>query len=326
LISRDASGVAKEATFDGKVVVRVERDFNGLVTGLILADKRIGLEQTEKPRIQSILGKNVVAGKDMSLGKVSSESGILKTYEYGVTDGLQPKITVTDTEKPPRQIAWDSATRLITADGDWKYAIKPSPTKGLNASIGRINNANQEELWFLDSAKGEEKILGIDGAKKNRTWFTSGKFGGKLRSVSFESGKTLKFSYDPNGDLLRISRLKDANSKQATLVKESSIISMVDSGDRSTNHSRARIVRNNIYFDVYDRLDPKFENQLALCISSVNQDGSAITPKLDDIDQIQIATTPSGKLYVRLLNKAGRLLFSSVNQRVYWPIKKNSSI
>ena len=115
LISRDATGVATEATYDGKVVVRVERDFKGSVTGLALGDKHIGIEQTEKPRIQSILGKNVVAGKDMSLGKISGESGIIKTCEYTVTDGLQPKLTVADTGKPPRQIAWDPTSRFIVS-------------------------------------------------------------------------------------------------------------------------------------------------------------------------------------------------------------------
>jgi len=210
LISRDATGVAKEATYDGKVVVRVERDFKGLVTGLVVGDKKIGIEQAEKPRIQSILGKNIVAGKDMSLGNVSSESGVIKTYDYGVTDALQPKVTVTDTGKPPRQIAWDPVSRFIMSDGDWKYDIMPSPTKGFNASIGRKNKANQEELWFLDSAGGRETMLTADGTKTLRQWFTSGLLNGKARSITIIKGQSAKllwkYFYDENGNLARETR------------------------------------------------------------------------------------------------------------------------
>lgn len=206
LISRDATGVATEATYDGKVVVRVERDFKGSVTGLALGDKHIGIEQTEKPRIQSILGKNVVAGKDMSLGKISGESGIIKTCEYTVTDGLQPKLTVADTGKPPRQIAWDPTSRFIVSDGEWSYDIKPSTVKGFNASIGRKNKANQEEMWFIDALKGEEISKSADKTIKIRSWFTSGIFAGKARmeTINYSGNEhERRFSYDQNGNLLR---------------------------------------------------------------------------------------------------------------------------
>jgi hypothetical protein len=207
LISRDEKGVATEAAYDGKVIVRVDRDFKGLVTGLVVGEKRIGFEQTDKPRIQSILGKNVVAGKDMSLGKVTNESVVIKTCEYSVTDGLQPTLTVSDAESSPRQIAWNTESRFIMFDGDWKYDIKPSLTKGFNASIARKNKANQQEMWFLDSAGGQETIQSVDGNKKVRSWFVSGKFAGKLRAiVESKNGvdtRVQKWSYDEASRILR---------------------------------------------------------------------------------------------------------------------------
>ena len=229
LIGRDGTGVAKDATYDGKVVVRVERDFKGLVTGLVLGDKRIGLEQTEKPRIQSILGKNVVGGKDMSLGKVTCEGDVVKTCEYGVSDGLQPKLTVADTGKPSRQIAWDPASRFIMSDGDWKYDIKPSPTKGFNASIGRKNKANQEELWFLDSAGGQEIIREINGFVSNRRWFTSGILAGKPRSDTRGSVVAKKFIYNDKGELDRLIQ-PDSQIQFDCSSKENSVVTLTKSG------------------------------------------------------------------------------------------------
>lgn len=232
-ISRDAGGAAREVSCEGKVVVRVERNFKGLVTGLVLGEKRIGLEQTEKPRIQSILGKNVVAGKDMSLGKVSSAYDSIKTYEYGVTEKLQPKLTVTDAGKSPRQIVWDPASTFILADGDWKYDIKPSPTKGFNASIGRKNKANQEELWFFDSAGGQEISQNMQGVKYTTLWFTSGLLAGKLRqSVQTRTDNAVisyeKSLYDENGTLVRVMRndgeIEYKNGRPSKVTKNGKLI------------------------------------------------------------------------------------------------------
>lgn len=204
-IFRDAGGVATEAVYNGKVVLRVDRDFKGVVTGLSLGDKRIGLEQTEKPRIQSIHGKNVVAGKDMSLGKVSCSTNVIKSYEYAVTEGLQPKVTVTDPEKPPRQIAWDPVSRFIISDGGWSYDINPSQKKGFNASIEREDrNTKKKELWFYDLTEGREIVKSADGISRVTKWFTSGMLAGKIRSITRTDNKgnqilEYKVSYDENG-------------------------------------------------------------------------------------------------------------------------------
>lgn len=256
LIGRDGTGVARDVTYDGKVVVRVEKDFKGSVTGLVLGDKRIGLEQTEKPRIQSILGKNVVAGKDMSLGKVSSNNGVIKTCEYTVTDELQPKLTVTDAGKSPRQIAWDSATRLIKADGEWGYDIKPSLAKNSNASIGRKNKTNQEELWFLDSAEGQEIVQEITGYKKVTRWFTSGNLTGKVRSIEQTSSsghQSKKIFYDENCKVIRES-IENGIEKQViyhhSRKMENDIVVQVR--ERNSKLLDVKISRLNVPLELYD--------------------------------------------------------------------------
>jgi hypothetical protein len=158
-----------------------------------------------------------------------------------------------------------------------------------------------------------------------KKWHTSGKLSGKIRSIMLGSGKVLRFSYDLEGALLRIVQSEPQESRIGLSEESTRIVRMEDRGELSPNSSSARIVRSNISFDVYNRDDPEFDKHLSACISAINKDSRAMMPKHGDIDQIQIARTASGKLYLRILNKAGQLLFSSVNQRVYWPIKKNSS-
>ncbi len=207
LINRDATGVAREATYDGKVIVRVEKSFNGVVTGLQVGEKHLAIDQVERPRIQSIEGKNLVTGKSMSLGKVSSDGIAIKSYEYGVTDKLEPKLTATDQGKPPREITWDASSKIIKTDRDYTYSIIPPELPGFNASISRKNKAGQEEMWFKDIARGVKTVQKLDGVKKVTTWFTSGLAEGKIRRIEQTiDGKAVvltRNAYDENGKFLR---------------------------------------------------------------------------------------------------------------------------
>ena len=194
-------GKVAEIHEGNKLILTVKKKpITGEVTGLsLLGNQEIQIEQAERPRIQSIQGKNLVVGKDMTLGKVSAGAGVQKTYDYGVTVTLQPTVTVTDIGKSPRQIVWDTATRFITADGDWTYDIKPSPNKGFNAAIERINSKKQKEFWSYDSIKGIEKLVTTDGNTELRSWFVSGSLAGKPRSV-YSGNEGYKYIYDEKGD------------------------------------------------------------------------------------------------------------------------------
>lgn len=208
LINRDATGVAKEATYDGKVVIRVERDFKGMVTGLVLRDKRIGLEQTEKPRIQSVLGRNLVVAKDLSLGKVIGEPDSTKTFEHKVTNDLQPSLAITTNGEYPRAITWDALTKLILTDQDWKYKVELPETNLSNAKVTRTKG-NEMEFWNYDPSSGVDESLGSNGLFQHTSWFTSGALSGKIRELkrngkSGESDTTIKYIYSSDAKLKRI--------------------------------------------------------------------------------------------------------------------------
>jgi hypothetical protein len=307
-------------------ILKVERaPVSDEVTGLTLANnQKIEIKLGEKPIIQSVNGINVVSRKTHSVGEITRPDGIKKIFDYSTTSKLQPTISVSANEVP-RTIAWSSDTRHILSDGPWKYEVIPSKTIGHNAAISRTNGDSMTESWHYCQSSGEEVVQSEAGKIMRKKWHTSGKLSGKIRSIMLGSGKVLRFSYDLEGALLRIVQSEPQESRIGLSEESTRIVRMEDRGELSPNSSSARIVRSNISFDVYNRDDPEFDKHLSACISAINKDSRAMMPKHGDIDQIQIARTASGKLYLRILNKAGQLLFSSVNQRVYWPIKKNSS-
>ena len=208
-IRRDREGVAQDVVSGATRLLKVERDFQGNVVGLTLGNdgEAIKLEQVERPIMQTIAGQNVVGGKAQSIGLIEEVDGTKKEYRYGVTEKLEPTIEVVSADGNTRKISWNPETKRILSDGDWKYEIEPSAILGHNAAIGRTNAKEEKEFWHYNQAKGEEIALGADGVKKITTWFTSGKLGGKVRSVIQEVGENRffldRFSYNPDGTVAR---------------------------------------------------------------------------------------------------------------------------
>ena len=323
LIGRDATGVARDVSYDGKVVIRVERDFKGLVTGLDLGDKHIEFEQTEKPRIQSILGKNVVAGKDMSLGKVTSENGVIKTCEYNVSDGLQPKLTVSDAGKPPRQIAWDSKTRFIAKDNGWNYNIIPAEYRGGNAAIRRVSSVGQKEFWHYDALQAQEISQSSTGLEKSIRWFASGIFAGKIRTISLNDGngsqRALLYSYDIHGHLVRISQSLKSKTNPA-FEDSSKIIWSIE--ERDTQMKNAYVIRNSSKYELLAPGSPEFPVAIANLFNLI---GDRVTIARETINQIQVARLPNGSIAYRVLSKNNNLLLSCIDSTIYWP-RKNATL
>ena len=263
LISRDSDGVATEASYDGKVLIRTQRDFNGVVTGVILGEKPIEFEQAEKPRIQSVQGKNLVAGKDLSLATVKKQGNIEKTFVFTVSPELQPKLLIRSSGTEQREIVWDAATRLMRSDGPWAYDIKQSLTKGYNASITRRNKSNQEEVWFLDSAGNQEITQTADGIKKIITWFPSGKLAGKRRNVTeIKNGKSellYQASYDEAGHFLRGIY---SNGDIVTYKSEGNQTTMLVNGipRMSTTYNKDGTIAKEVFHDMKSEKQYAYEN------------------------------------------------------------------
>ena len=185
-------------------VLRVEKEaITGEVTGFRLADNRqIGLQRSQRPRVQVINNQNLVGGMDQSLCRITQADCTVRTFEYAVDDKLNPTMKLGG-----RLIVWNPASKKIIKDGDWTYDIKPGAGPFDNAAIGRRNAKNQSEFWHRDGAKGEEIVQGIDGVKKVTSWFTSGKLAGKIRKVEEIRGNVTnvlrQLSYNEEGRLVR---------------------------------------------------------------------------------------------------------------------------
>ena len=198
------NGQVSEIRDGNAPILKVEKaPITGKVTGLTLPNKeKIQIEHGERPRIQVVNNQQVISGMEKSLSKVTKTDGSALTFDIAVDQELNPTLKIED-----RLITWNSATKSITSDGEWTYEIKPSPSKGLNASIGRKNKANKEELWFLDSAMGKEIVQSADGLNKVRSWFVSGVLAGAIRKeTETRNGQTkTKYQafYDERGNLIR---------------------------------------------------------------------------------------------------------------------------
>ena len=189
-------------------ILKVERaPVSDEVTGLTLANnQKIEIKLGERPRVQTIQGKNLVVAKDLSLASISTESqeqAQMRGFEYGVDDRIQPTLTVKETGSTDRKVVWNPGNMLISRDGEWSYDIKPGAGAFDNAAIGRKNAKNQSEFWHRDNAKGEEIVQGIDGSKKVTTRFTSGILVGKVKRISEDGNEKYFAAYDEQGRFLR---------------------------------------------------------------------------------------------------------------------------
>ena len=210
-------------------ILKVERaPVSDEVTGLTLANnQKIEIKLGERPRVQTIQGKNLVVAKDLSLASISTESqeqAQMREFEYGVDDRIQPTLTVKETGSTDRKVVWNPGNMLISRDGEWTYEIKPGAGPFDNAAIGRENARNQSEFWHRNNTKGEEIVRHGDGSATVKRWFTTGTLRGRPRSNeethSADSGSTYeRYSYDENARLTRVEspgvsvvfELEDAN-------------------------------------------------------------------------------------------------------------------
>ena len=174
-------------------ILKVERaPVSDKVTGLSLANnQKIEIKLGERPRVQSVQGKNLVVAKDVSLASITNGEGPRnqKQFEYRTDNELQPTVTVRQTSYPDREIVWNPGNRLISRDGDWSYQVKLPEEAGNGVAIGRKNNQNQSEFWHVDGARGREISVDIDGEKITIDRFVSGILTGNIRKISTKDSR-----------------------------------------------------------------------------------------------------------------------------------------
>ena len=188
---------------NGATVLAVQTDSqSGKVTGLTFNDKTIGIEQTDKPVIQQIGGKNMVGSMAPSLSKLTLPDRTSKSYNYKATGNLEPTLTVDG----QRHLSWDPVTSLIKTDGEWTYGLKPIEGSS-DVAFTRTNVQGQSEAYEDNSATGVIIQKTLDGTETKTYRFTSGILAGKIRKIEEVKNDTstvvLKNSYDETGHLIR---------------------------------------------------------------------------------------------------------------------------
>ncbi len=215
IVKRDQAGQVDDVTMDGQILLKVLKGVRGKVEGLEVEGKKLAIILEEKPRIQSVQGKIVVAGKDLSLGEVqnsddSSES--MKTYNYGVVESLQPIMIVKQPRQSERKIVWNPENKKITKDGDWTYKITCDQGEIENAAIERKDTNGQSEFWHNSSLKGEEISRDVNGIQTIISRYTSGILNGKIRSIFQVHGNETSIvernTYNEEGEIVRSIRGK----------------------------------------------------------------------------------------------------------------------
>lgn len=193
-------------------VTRLNVDYDpttGLAQALRFQGKRVEVGLAERPRVQVVAGQTMVGGVDPSLNRLSGAlEGEAWQFDFAVDENIQPTLRISGGGAPERTYVWNAATKHVLAEDGWTYDIKPGLSKGESAAIGRTKVDGVREFWHLDGAKGAETVITAAGARVVKTWFTSGRFAGKLRKrevILGESVSVYSVAYDEEGRMLRSS-------------------------------------------------------------------------------------------------------------------------
>lgn len=203
-----SGGKVTEIRENGAVKFAVDFDSAGGRSGsLEFNGKRLHIEESEKPRIQTIGGRNVVAGFDSSLHSLSGTDAADDRFEFAVNDTVEATLKISGKAGGERKVVWDPGTKLISKDGEWTYRIAAAKTPFENAAIERRNLVAQNEYWYLDRAKSQETTKGLDGSEVLREWFASGALALATRVEICKSNSKLlskrRYIYDEHAKLIR---------------------------------------------------------------------------------------------------------------------------
>ena len=255
-IQRDPLNRPTGITENGVTRLALTRDEKtGLVSALEMNKKKYLFEYEGKPKVENVLGQNMVGGVEPSLHKITNlnvsgkEGGKSESYDFAVTEKMLPNLKITDTEGKERLIVW-GLNGMVLQDAGWAYKIVLGNDSQANASIERSNAQKQKESWFKDDDKGIETIGKADGSKIVQTWFTTGLLAGKPRSKQItKDGVTKKIFaavYDEKANQIRVN-MADGTTKQFQYTPEGKRLSMVQSDKNGKT-------LQTVMFDEHERL------------------------------------------------------------------------
>ncbi|MDR0532537.1 MAG: hypothetical protein LBH01_01125 [Verrucomicrobiales bacterium] len=190
----------------GNSAVKIEVGTRGIPVGVSVNGKTHSFQLGKRPRIEYIESKKVIGAMDDTLSVWSYPDGRKDTYEFAVTQDLQPTLKRTDRDGTSKTYQWDAKTGSIVSDGDWKYKIE---NNGQLPKLRRYNDKGQEEFRIVDNRNGvvSQQMLGV-GTQITESFRTPGPLYGRLRKIDIidADGTRRNFfqaMYNERGDLLR---------------------------------------------------------------------------------------------------------------------------
>jgi hypothetical protein len=201
-----------EADIDNQPFLQVEQNTaTGVAQNIIIGSHKIAISQAQRPRIQAVSGKTLLAGFDSSLSQIQWPDGKKETFDFAVLQDLMPKLTILSPDHVQRNFTWDVLTKQILSDNDFKYGFKYADGGNTVERDGpggvRETYSNAPQLGKIVTGDASGKVI-------SSYCFTSGPLAGKRRQIIKSIGgidvDVESFSYDEKGQLIR---------KQVTLLE-----------------------------------------------------------------------------------------------------------
>ena len=199
-------GVATEIDTDGKTLVRLDRDpVTGVAADLMIGDQKIGIALAQRPRVTSMLQRNLISGFDSSVFSLQWSDARKDLFSFATDKDLNPVLTISGTDLTSRIFTWDANTRQIKSDGEWSYSFAQMTG---HLRFTRVSAQPRTEIYETDDSTGMTAETGADGAEIQAYRFVSGPLVGRIRRIEEIAGGGARTplysaSYFPSGEIMR---------------------------------------------------------------------------------------------------------------------------
>jgi hypothetical protein len=207
--------VATEVDIDGKPFVQVESNATTEASeDLLIGGQKLEISESQRPQVLTKLNQNFIVGFDQSLSQLQWQDGRRESFAFSTDKSLNPTLTVTPSNREPRNFTWDTASQQIKTDGTWSYSITPwNATQAL--LIKRSRQADKFESFVNDDEQGNTIETFEDGRVLTTYRFTSGLLYGRTRKIvetrDSKLTRSIAFTYNESGNLIR--KLDSLNGK-----------------------------------------------------------------------------------------------------------------
>jgi YD repeat-containing protein len=202
-----ATGISE----DGKSLVTVEPNQQGLVDAIVFDGKRYQFGYSERPLLEMLQGQPVIKQLAIALSSFKYPDGKTETFKFALTPDRIPTMTFTDPDKKQTLYTWDVANSHIATeqrpDGSWTYKIGSITQDYGLPSIMRTSADGKTEGITVDNKMGTYTSMADGVATVTHVFETPGPLYHKVQKIEEITGNitalVYRASYDETGRLIR---------------------------------------------------------------------------------------------------------------------------